>query len=268
MGWPVNHSKSPAVHGFWLNQYGINGSYVHLPVEPKNLADALKSLVENGFVGVNLTVPHKESALDLVDEVSTEALRVGALNTICVSDKGRLHATNTDVYGFIANLRAGVPDFDLASNPVVVLGAGGASRAVCVALQDADVPEIRLVNRTISRAENLADSLGGNFRVAPWNEYAAQLDEAMLLVNTTTLGMNGQPPLQLDLKTFTDDGVVSDVVYTPVETPLLATARARGLRTVDGLGMLLYQAQPGFERWFGRKPEVTSALRDHVLSAA
>ncbi len=268
MGWPMTHSKSPAVHGFWLDQYEINGSYVRLPVEPRHLAAALKSLPEEGFAGVNLTVPHKETAFDLVDEVSADARRIGAINTIFVSDEGGLRATNTDAYGFIVNLQMSVPDFDLASGPAVVLGAGGAARAVCVALQDAGVPEIRLVNRTVSRAEALAKNLGGDIEVTPWDERTDQLSGAVLLINTTTLGMTGQWPLQMDITPFVNDGVVIDLVYTPIETPLLTAARARGLRTVDGLGMLLYQAQAGFEGWFGRKPKITHALRTHVLSAA
>ncbi len=268
MGWPIAHSKSPAVYGYWLDHYGIEGSYVRLPVEPAGLADALKSLPERGFVGVNLTVPHKEAALDLVDEISPEARRIGAVNTIFVSEDGRLRATNTDAYGFTENLKAGAPGFDPSSGPAVVLGAGGASRAVCVALQDAGVPEIRLVNRTISRAETLAEKLGGNVKVAYLKDGGAQLENAGLLVNTTTLGMTGQPPLEIDIAKFTSTGVVTDIVYAPLETPLLVAARARGLRTVDGLGMLLYQAQAGFEGWFGYKPEVTPALRNHVLSAA
>ena len=267
MGWPVTHSKSPAVHGYWLNHYRIDGSYVRLPVEPAGLGGALKSLAERGFAGVNLTVPHKEAALELVDEISPEARRIGAVNTIFVSDDGRLHATNTDAYGFIANLKTGAPSFDLSSGPAVVLGAGGASRAVCVALQDAGIPEIRLVNRTVSRAENLAESLGGNVKVTSWEEGITHLEDAALLVNTTTLGMTGQPPLEIDIARFASSGVVTDIVYAPIETPLLTAARARGLQTVDGLGMLLYQAQAGFEGWFGLKPDVTLALRDHVLSA-
>ena len=258
---------SPLVHGYWLNHYGIKGSYVRLPVEPTGLAESLRSLVGNGFVGVNLTVPHKEAALELVDEVSNEARRIGAVNTIFVSDEGRLRATNTDAYGFIANLQASQPSLDLTSGPAVVLGAGGASRAVCVALQDAGVPEIRLVNRTLSRAQNLAGDLGGNIRVTPWDQKSAQLNDSVLLVNTTMLGMEAQPPLQIDLTPFTQGGVVTDIVYSPLETPLLAAARARGVKTVDGLGMLFYQAQVGFEEWFGRKPEVTPDLRNYVLSA-
>jgi shikimate dehydrogenase len=267
VGWPVAHSKSPAVHGYWLNHYGINGSYDCLPVKPGALADTLKSLADNGFVGVNLTVPHKETALDLVDEASGEARRIGAVNTIFVSGDGRLHGTNTDAHGFISNLRASEPDFNLTTGPAVVLGAGGAARAVCVALQDAGVPEIRLINRTFARAESLAKTLGGNILVASWEDSANQLGDAAILVNTTTLGMVGQPPLNIDLARFNEDGLVADIVYSPLETPLLTAACGRGLRAVDGLGMLLYQAQAGFEGWFGRKPEVTNALREHILSA-
>lgn len=268
MGWPVDHSKSPALHEYWLKHYGIKGSYVRLPVKPKELRSALRSLAGKGFAGVNLTVPHKEAALDLVDEVSNDARRIGAVNTIFVSDDGRLHATNTDAYGFISNLQTSEPNFDLKAGPAVVLGAGGAARAVCVALQDAGVPEVRLVNRTLSRAENVAQNLGGKIKAVSWGEGACQLRDAALLVNTTILGMSGQPSLNIDLAKFGDDGVVTDVVYSPLETPLLASARARGLRTVDGLGMLLYQAQAGFEGWFGYKPAVTAALREHILSVA
>lgn len=268
MGWPVDHSKSPAVHSYWLDQYDVEGSYARLPVKPKDLADALNSLAERGFVGINLTLPHKERALEFVDEVSPEAQRIGAANTIFVYGDGRLRATNTDAYGFIANLRAEAPEFDFAASPAVVIGAGGASRAVCVALQDAGVPEICLVNRTASRAESLAESLGGGVRIISWKQRSAQLHSAKLLVNTTSLGMAGQPQLEMDVTRLSESGIVADIVYNPLETPLLAAARAHGLRTVDGLGMLLHQAQAGFEGWFGRKPAVTLALRRHVLSTA
>ncbi len=265
MGWPVDHSRSPALHGFWLKAYGIDGSYERLPVKPDELAAALRALPERGFAGVNLTVPHKEAAMSVVDEVSPEGQRIGAVNTIFATADGRLKATNTDAYGFITSLKFGAPNFDPKAGPAVVLGAGGAARAVCVALQDAGVPEICVINRTTTRAENLARDLGGNLGVAPWEERTARLKTAGLLVNTTTQGMQGQPALDLDLQTLSPRAVVTDIVYTPLETQLLAGARARGNTVVDGLGMLLYQAQRGFEGWFGQKPEVTAALRAHVL---
>ena len=265
MGWPVDHSRSPALHGFWLKTYGIDGTYERLPVKPEDLAAALRALPEKGFAGVNLTVPHKEAAMSVVDEISPEAKRIGAVNTIFVAADGRLKATNTDAYGFITSLKTSAPQFDAKSGPAVVLGAGGAARAVCVALQDAGVPEVCIINRTTARADTLARDLGGKLTVAAWSERSTRLKTASLLVNTTTQGMQGQSPLELDLETLSPRATVTDIVYTPLETPLLAAARARGNIVVDGLGMLLYQAQLGFESWFGRRPEVTQALRDHVL---
>ena len=268
MGWPVAHSKSPAVHHYWLKQYAIDGSYVRLPVKPEHFKDALKALPNEGFAGVNVTVPHKQSAFEFVDEISDEARRIGAVNTIFVGTDGSLRATNTDAYGFSENLRAHVPTAKFKNDPAVVLGAGGAARAVCVALYDLGVPEIRLVNRTILNAQKLAEDLGNEVKPIPWEDGPAQFGDAGLLVNTTVLGMEGCSPLEIDLNSLPDKAVVADLVYAPLETPLLKAARARGLTAVDGLGMLLYQAQAGFEGWFGRKPEVTAALREHVLSAA
>lgn len=267
MGWPVAHSRSPRLHGYWLKHYGIDGSYVRLPVAPEDLRDALRKLPTEGFAGVNLTVPHKEAALTLVDELSPQAVRIGAVNTIFV-DHGRLKGTNTDAYGFITALRAGAAEYDPRSAPAVVAGAGGAARAVCYALQDAGCPEIRVINRTVDRAEKLARDFGAPLTVRSWESRAQSLADAHLLVNTTTMGMTGQPALDLDLAQLPVNAVVTDIVYTPLETPLLAAARARGHRAVDGLGMLLYQAQAGFEGWFGVKPEVTPELRAYVLAAS
>lgn len=267
MGWPVAHSRSPRLHGFWLKQYGIDGSYVHLPVAPEDLSAALAKLVPDGFAGVNLTVPHKEAALALVDEVAPQAARIGAINTIFVRG-GRLVGTNTDGYGFITALRAAVPDYDPATAPAMVIGAGGAARAVCHALQEAGSPEIRLVNRTRDRADKLARDFGPPVTAHPWENREQAIENISLLVNTTTMGMTGQSALELDLKRLPETAVVNDIVYTPLETPLLAAARARGHRVVDGLGMLLYQAQAGFEGWFGVKPAVTPELRAHVLVAS
>jgi len=266
MGWPVAHSRSPRLHGYWLKHYSIDGSYVHLPVAPSDLADALSHLEANGFAGVNLTVPHKEAALSLVDEVSPQAARIGAINTIFVNN-GRLTGTNTDAYGFMAALKDSAPAYDPTARPAVVIGAGGAARAVCFALQDAGCPDIRLVNRTLSRAQALARDFGKPVAAHDWDRRNQSVSDAGLVVNCTTMGMTGQAPLDVDLALLPASAVVNDIVYTPLETPLLATARARGHGVVDGLGMLLYQAQAGFEGWFGVKPAVTPALRAHVLGA-
>lgn len=270
MGWPVEHSLSPRLHGYWLEQHGIDGAYVPLAVAPNDLPTALTALPALGFRGVNLTLPHKEQALNLCREVDDLARRIGAVNTIVVRD-GRLFGSNSDAFGFLENLKGGAPDWRAEAAPAVVLGAGGASRAVVVALADAGVPEVRLVNRTRERAEALAAALGplvdGALSVYGWDRREAALAEAGLVVNTTTLGMAGQPPLDLDLGALPVEAVVTDIVYTPLLTPLLQAARTRGNPLVDGLGMLLHQARPGFEAWYGVRPEVTPGLRDFVLSA-
>ena len=265
MGWPVRHSRSPRLHGFWLEHYGIDGAYLPLPVPPERFANALKALADMEFRGVNVTVPHKEAALLACDEVDDLARRIGAVNTVEMTD-GRIRGFNSDAFGFIENLRQGAADWRPEFGPAVVLGAGGAARGVAVALLDAGVPEIRLVNRTRSRAQALAEEFSGPLRVIDWTEQASALDGASLLVNTTTLGMAGQPPLDLDLGELPEAALVNDIVYTPLETPLLAAARARGNPTVDGLGMLLHQARPGFEAWFGVAPQVTEELRRFVLA--
>ena len=273
MGWPISHSRSPALHGHWLKRYGIDGSYVAIPVRPDDLGPALRALPGKGFAGVNLTVPHKELAMDIVDRVDTVGARIGAVNTIVVGVDGTLAGTNTDAYGFIENLRQGAGgSLDWwRDRPAVVLGAGGASRAVVVALCDAGLTALRLVNRTRDRTERLAelvDRCGGAAQVVDWEDRAAALDGAGLLVNSTTLGMQGAPPLDLTLDALPVDALVHDIVYAPLETGLLAAARARGNQVVDGIGMLLYQAQPAFEAWFGRRPAVDADLRAAVLAAA
>ncbi|MGE3475448.1 MAG: shikimate dehydrogenase [Rhodospirillaceae bacterium] len=268
MGWPVDHSRSPALHEFWLKNYGIEGSYVRLPVPPESLGAAIGELHEKGFSGVNLTVPHKETALSFLTGITNEARQIGAVNTIFLTADGKTLGTNTDAYGFITNLRAEAPTWTPDAGPAVVLGAGGAARAVCFALQDAGVSEIRLVNRTARRAESLALEMGPRrIKPQPWENMKEALDGAALLVNTTTLGMKGQPALEIDLAPLPPTAVVNDIVYVPLETPLLAAARTRKNPAVDGLGMLLYQAQPAFAGWFGVRPEVTPALRAHVLAA-
>lgn len=270
MGWPVDHSLSPRVHGYWLRELGIVGEYVRIPVAPDAFAATLRALKADGFVGCNVTVPHKEAALAAVDEVHPLALRIGAVNTVVVQEDGKLYGFNTDGFGFLENLRAGHQGFDAASGPAVVLGAGGAARAVVTALLDAGAPEVRLLNRTLERAEALAEDLTGvgtgTLTVAPWSSRADALSGAALLVNTTTLGMRGKAPLDLDLSELPQSAVVNDIVYVPLQTDLLARAAARGNAVVDGLGMLLHQARPGFEAWFGTLPEVTQDLREFVLA--
>jgi shikimate dehydrogenase len=265
IGWPVAHSRSPRLHGYWLRCYGIDGAYVPLPVRPERFVEALPALPLLGFAGANVTVPHKEAALAAVDRVSPEARRIGAVNTIVIAADGTLEGRNTDGFGFSENLRTALPGWSAAAGPAVLLGAGGAARAVAVALLDAGAPEVRLANRTADRAERLAADIGGPIRVVGWDDRAAALADAALLVNTTTLGMTGQPPLDLPLGRLPPSAVVNDVVYAPLETALLASAHRRGNPVVDGLGMLLHQARPAFAAWFGVEPEVTPELRRFVL---
>ncbi|MAF49436.1 MAG: shikimate dehydrogenase [Rhodospirillaceae bacterium] len=264
MGWPIGHSLSPRIHGYWLETLGIDGAYVPLAVAPENLADALRALPKLGFAGVNITIPHKQTALAALDHVDDLARRIGAVNTVTVGAGGTLAGSNTDAFGFIENLRAGAPRLEFGGAPVVILGAGGAARGVAVALIDAGAADIRLLNRTRARAEALAGDLGG-IEILDWRERADALDGAALLVNTTSLGMTGAAALDLSLEKLPSSAVVNDIVYAPLQTPLLAAARARGNEVVDGLGMLLHQARPAFAAWFGAEPEVTPGLRDHIL---
>lgn len=265
MGWPIGHSRSPRLHGYWLDRYGIDGAYVPLAVPPERAADAIRALPALGFRGCNVTVPHKEVAYRTVDRLDATAKRMGAVNTILVREDGTLEGRNTDGFGFIENLRAGAPGWRASAGPAVVIGAGGAARAVVASLLDEGAPLVRLFNRTRARAEELALDIGGAVEVADWETRAVWLEDAALVVNTTTQGMAGQPPLDLDLKALPLSAVVTDIVYTPLVTPLLADARARGNRIVDGLGMLLHQARPGFAAWFGTEPEVTDELKSVVL---
>jgi shikimate dehydrogenase len=272
IGWPVGHSRSPQLHGHWLARYRIDGAYVPMAVAPERLEAALRGLAALGFRGCNVTVPHKEAAMALVDELDPLARRIAAVNTIVVREDGSLFGTNTDGFGFLANLQAGAPGWPAGRGPAVVVGAGGAARAVIVALAEAGAPEIRLANRTRARAEKLAAELGaaelgGPVTVVDWADRAAALDGAALLVNTTTEGMVGRPALDLPLDALPAEALVNDIVYVPLETPLLAAAKARGNPVVDGVGMLLHQARPGFEAWFGVAPVVDAALRAAVLGA-
>jgi shikimate dehydrogenase len=273
MGWPISHSLSPVLHGHWLQRYGIAGSYEAIPVRSEELPAALERLRKEGYRGTNLTVPHKEAAMALVDEIDDTARRIGAVNTLVLQDDGRLTGTNTDAYGLIENIRAAVPDAldtRFGGRPVVILGAGGAARAALVGLADCGISEIRIVNRTRARAEALAELIDDpeiNIQAMDWGDAAAALEGAGLLVNTTVLGMTGQAPLALDLAALPGDAVVNDIVYAPLETELLAAARVRGNPGVGGLGMLLHQARAGFRAWFGVDPVVDDELRNAVLAA-
>jgi shikimate dehydrogenase len=266
MGWPIGHSRSPALHGWWLAQYRIDGTYVPMAVRPGDLAAALRALPILGFAGCNLTIPHKEAALAIVDRVDPLARRIGAVNTIVVDDDGALEGRNTDAYGFIASLRAAQPAWSARRGPAVLIGAGGSARALIVALLEDAAPEIRVVNRTLARAEALAAEFGKLIRPVAWTERGEALGEAALLVNTTSQGMTGEAALDLPLDRLPLAAIVNDIVYAPLETPLLAAARRRGNKVVDGLGMLLHQARPGFTAWFGVEPEVTAELRAAVLA--
>ncbi len=265
MGWPVSHSRSPRLHGYWLDLHGIDGGYIPLAVPPDRLAEAIRGLTAVGFRGANVTVPHKEAARHLVDTVDPTAERIGAVNTIVVNDDGRLVGSNTDAFGFIESLNEAGVAAAVSEGPSVVLGAGGAARAVVAALVDAGAPENRLVNRTVERAKALVQDIGGPIRVIDWSMASASLAEAAFVVNTTSLGMTGQASLDMRLDTLPIEAVVTDLVYNPLETELLAAARERGNRVVDGLGMLLHQARPGFSAWFGVMPAVTADLRDFVV---
>ena len=260
VGWPVAHSRSPLIHGFWLAKYGIEGSYVKQPLRPDQAAEFLRNLPAHGFVGCNVTLPHKETAFAVADERGPAAAAVGAANTLWL-EGGRLVAESTDTLGFINNLKATVPDVDLRGSAVAILGAGGAARAVIYSLLSEGVGGVRLMNRTHARAETLARHFGARITVHDWEQRNTCVRGARLLVNTTTLGMTGADRLDLDVSALDSRCIVADIVYVPLTTPLLAAARARGLATVDGLGMLLHQAEPGFEKWFGVRPEVTEELR-------
>ena len=260
-GFPVTHSRSPRLHGFWLQRYGIDGAYIPLGVPLERFGAAVRALVDLGFRGANVTIPHKISAFEICDEVAPFARRAGAVNTLVFRD-GRIEGSNTDGFGFLESIREAAPGWRADAGPAVLLGAGGAARAIAAALLDAGAPRVTLVNRTPAKAEALARDLGGPINVAD----RPPLAEAALVVNTTSLGMQGQPPLEMELGALAPSAVVADIVYVPLETRLLAAARARGLVAVDGLGMLLHQARPGFEAWFGVAPQVDQALRDVVAA--
>jgi shikimate dehydrogenase len=265
IGWPVNQSRSPIIHGHWLNAYGVAGSYDRAAVPPGEAAAFIKSLGERGLEGCNVTAPHKQAVFEAADWRDPSAEAVGAANTVW-RDGSKVCVANTDTYGFVTHLRQSVPDWDKHDAPVAIFGAGGAARAVIYGFLDAGVARVRLINRTAARAEELVRHFGARVESRSWSDHAKAVGDAGLVVNTTTLGMIGNAPLDLDLGLLDRDAIVVDIVYVPLETPLLADARARGHRTVDGLGMLLHQAVPGFARWFGVQPEVTPTLRDLLVA--
>lgn len=267
IGSPIAHSKSPQLHGYWLKRYGIAGHYIPMDVAQSDLEQVIRALARAGFVGCNVTIPHKEAVLGLADTVTDRAALIGAANTLIFRRDGRIYADNTDGYGFTANLRQNAPDWQPASGPAAVFGAGGAARAVIASLLEIGVPEIRLANRTKARADALRTEFGAKVTVLDWVQAGNMLEDAMTVVNTTSLGMVGKPELRVPLDALSSRATVTDLVYAPVHTRLLAEAEAIGCTTVDGLGMLIHQAVPGFERWFGLKPEVDQATRDAVLAA-
>ena len=260
IGWPVSHSRSPLIHGYWLKKYRIDGSYVQQPVQPGEAADFFRSMRERGFVGCNVTIPHKEAAFAAAAETGPAARAAGAANTLWFEGE-KLIAENSDSAGFMNHLRASVPAMIVSGCTVSVLGAGGAARGVVFGLLQAGAAEVRIFNRTRSRADAVAAYFGTRVQAHDWRERVAGSRGVSLLVNTTSLGMKGEDALDMDVSGLDDTCVVVDIVYVPLETPLLAAARRRGLATVDGLGMLLHQATPGFEKWFGVRPEVTEELR-------
>ena len=271
MGWPVSHSRSPLMHNLWLKQHGIQGVYVPLPVQPGRLSDALRGLPALGFAGCNLTIPHKVAAMAHMDESDPLARRMGAMNLVVVGPEGQLKGFNTDGFGFWQSLIDAQPGFRADAGPVAVLGAGGAARAVVLSLLERGAPQVRLLNRTAEKAQQLAHELGesgvqGAIEVLPWTEREAALQGCALLVNTTSLGMQGQPELSLRLDALPQDALVCDVIYVPLETALLKQARSRGHVTVNGLGMLMNQARPAFHAWFGVMPEITPELQQAMLA--
>lgn len=259
IGWPIAHSRSPLIHGYWLKQLGIDGSYTKVPVEPEALAEFLRSLAGSGYAGCNVTVPHKEAAFAAADEKQASAVAIGAANTLWL-EGGRLHADNTDAYGFMTYLAARAPQWQTRDAPVSILGAGGAARAIVYGFLTSGVSQIRVFNRSRARADDLARHFGGKVIACDWDERNIRSRDAGVLVNTTSVGMKNEGRLDIDVAVLPRDCVVADIVYVPLQTELLRQAGAAGLATVDGLGMLLHQAVPGFARWFGTRPTVTDEL--------
>lgn len=262
MGWPVMHSRSPMMHNYWFKQQGLAGTYVPLAIEPGKLEPALRALHPLGFAGCNLTIPHKQDAMAIVDEVDEVATRIGAISCVVVRPDGSLFGTNNDWLGFIGNIKQEQPGWRADAGPAAVIGAGGGARAICYALMREGAQEIRLVNRTLERARSIAEEFRGPIRALPWDQRHDALEDVATAVNTTSLGMVGQPALDLRLDRLPKEALATDIIYTPLETPFLAAARERGNRTVNGLGMLLHQGIPAWKMWFGVEPVVTPELRE------
>lgn len=265
VGYPIAHSRSPLMHNYWLRRYGVNGYYIPISLSAADFVSGIRSLPKLGFKGVNITIPHKVTMLGLADSVTDRAALIGAVNTITFKNDGTIRGDNTDSYGFIENLRQNAPGWNARSGPALVIGAGGAARAVVSALLSEGVSELRLANRTRQRAQLIADQFGAKVIVVDWNRASEAVDGATTIVNTTSLGMQGQPELNISLHAAPKTATVTDLVYAPLITPFLEQAAALGLQTVDGLGMLLHQGVPGFELWFDHRPEVDEGLRMAVL---
>jgi len=264
MGWPVAHSRSPLIHNHWIHQFNLSGAYGFFPVQPNNLESAIRGLQALGLAGCNITIPHKVNAMTYVDWVHPLAKRIGAINTIVVQPDGALHGFNNDGFGYIQSLLDAQPNWRANTGPTVVIGAGGAARAIVVSLLDAGATDIRVINRTHDKAEEFAQEFGAAVSSVKWNAREDALADAALLVNTTSQGMHGEPALNLSLSNLPKSALVSDAVYIPLETPFLKEARLRGNPTVNGLGMLLHQARPAFQAWFGVMPEVDQALYEKI----
>ena len=261
MGWPVMHSRSPMLHNYWFKRHALSGTYVPLAIRPEGLAAALRALHPLGFAGCNLTIPYKQQAMTIVDEVDAVATRIGAISCVVVRPDGSLAGSNNDCYGFIHNLRQERPGWRADLGPIAVIGAGGGSRAVCYALAQEGAKEVRLVNRTLARAQGIAKEFGGPIQALPWEQRYDILEGATMVVNTTSCGMVGQSALDIRLDKLPRTALAADIIYIPLETPFLAAARRRGNPTVNGLGMLLHQGRPAWKAWFGIEPEVTTELR-------
>jgi shikimate dehydrogenase len=264
MGWPVMHSRSPMLHNYWFNKHGLAGTYVPLAIRPEHLPAALRGLHPLGFAGVNVTIPHKQEAMKIVNEVDALARSIGAISCVIVKADGSLMGTNNDCYGFIHAVRQEHLGWRADAGPIVVIGAGGGSRAVCYGLAQEGAREIRLLNRTFARAKGLSDEFGGPIQALPWEQRHEVLEGAAMVVNTTSCGMVGQPALDIKLDKLPKSALAADIIYIPLETPFLAAARKRGNRTMNGLGMLLNQGRPAWKAWFGIEPEVTAELREMV----
>lgn len=265
IGWPIAHSRSPRIHGYWLRTLGLDGTYSKVAVEPPEVAAFLRDLAQQGYAGCNVTVPHKEAAYALAEVKHPSAVAVGAANTLWLQD-GKLHAANTDTYGFMTYLAAKAPRWQREGSPVAVLGAGGAARAIIYGFLESGVREIRVFNRSRARADDVSRHFGSNVHAHDWSERNDLVSDVAVLVNTTSVGMKNEGSLGIDMTRLRSGCVVADIVYVPLKTQLLREAEAAGLTTVDGLGMLLHQAVPGFERWFGRRPAVTAELYDLIAA--